>query len=495
MRLPRRLPGWPGARPAALAAVFGALAAAGQAPLGWWPVTLVALAALIRLVALMPGPGAAAWIGLIGGAAHFAAAMTWIVEPFLVDPARHAWMIPFAVVLLNAGLGLFWAAAAAASALSRHRLAAFAVALAAAELARGYVLTGFPWALPGHVWVDTPVAQTVALAGPYALTLATLLGAAGLAALRPLPAALGLALVAAGWGWGSWRLAQPEPPAPGVTIRLVQPNAAQDLKWDPDLARDHFERLIANTALPPRPDLTIWPETALPYLIDEGSMLPDIIAQAGQGAPVLIGFQRVEGDRAWNSLGLVTPDGQIALTYDKHHLVPFGEYIPMGDLAFDWFGIRAFASQAGAGYSPGPAAVTLDLGPRLGRALPLICYEAVFPQSLRVPGPRAGWIIQATNDAWFGTLTGPWQHFAQARFRAIEQGLPLARAANTGITAMVDARGRVTAELPFATEGRLDATLPGTLPPPPYARWGETPLLLVLVLLALWVWRPRRAKA
>lgn len=490
-----RLPGWPGATAAAWAAGFGALAAAGQAPLGWWPVTLVALAGVIRLVARMPGPAQAAWAGLIAGAAHFAAAMTWIVEPFLVDPARHAWMIPFAVVFLNAGLGLFWAGAAALSALSRHRALAFATALAAAELARGYVLTGFPWAMPGHVWVDTPLAQVTALAGPYGLTLATLLAAAGLATLRPVPALLSLALLASGWGYGTWRLALPEPPAPGVILRLVQPNAEQKLKWDPDLARDHLDRLLVNTAVPPRPDLTIWPETALPYLIDEGSMLPDLIAQAGQGAPVLIGYQRVEGERAWNSLALVTPEGQLQPAYDKHHLVPFGEYIPFGDLAFDWFGLRAFASQAGAGYSPGPAAITLDLGPRLGRALPLICYEAVFPQSLRVPGPRAGWIVQATNDAWFGTLTGPWQHLAQARFRAIEQGLPLARVANTGVTAMIDARGRITAELPFATEGHLDAALPGALPPTPYADWGEIPVLLALAVLAALLLRPLRRRS
>lgn len=483
-----RLPGWPGLGPAAWAAGLGALAASGQAPLGWWPVTLLALAGVIRLVARAPGPAQAAWIGLIAGAAHFAAAMTWIVEPFLVDPVRYAWMIPFAVVLLNAGLGLFWAAAAALSTLARTRALAFATALAAAELARGYVLTGFPWALPGHVWIDTPVAQSAALFGPYGLTLATLLVAAGLASLRPVPALLAVALVAAGWSFGSARLTLPDPPSTGVTLRLVQPNAEQKLKWDPDLARDHLDRLLVNTAVPPQPDLTIWPETALPYLVDEGSMLPDLIAQAGQGSPVLIGYQRVEGDRAWNSLGLVSPEGQLTPAYDKHHLVPFGEYIPFGDFAFDTFGIRAFAAQAGEGYSAGPAAVTLDLGPRLGRVLPLICYEAVFPQSLRVAGPRAGWILQATNDAWFGTLTGPWQHLAQARFRAIEQGLPLARAANTGVTAMIDARGRITAALPFATEGHLDAVLQGALPPPPYARWGEVPVLLALAGLVALLW-------
>jgi apolipoprotein N-acyltransferase len=186
--------------------------------------------------------------------------------------------------------------------------------------------------------------------------------------------------------------------------------------------------------------------------------------------------------------------------YDKHHLVPFGEYIPFGDLAFDLFGLSAFAAQQGAGYSAGPGAVVLDLGPTLGSILPLICYEAVFPQDLRAASRtglgRADWILQITNDAWFGKLTGPWQHLAQARLRAIEQGLPLLRAANTGVSAVIDARGRVVAEIPLGMRAFVDAALPPALPPTPYARFGDWPLLLLLAGLgaALLIWRAK-AKA
>jgi apolipoprotein N-acyltransferase len=176
--------------------------------------------------------------------------------------------------------------------------------------------------------------------------------------------------------------------------------------------------------------------------------------------------------------------------------VPFGEYIPFGDLAYRLFGLAAFASQQGAGYSAGVGAAVLDLGPKLGHVLPLICYEAVFPQDLRAAPMRADWIVQITNDAWFGKLTGPWQHLAQARLRAIEQGLPLLRAANTGISAVIDARGRVVAALPLGVADYIDAALPPPLPPTVYARLGDLPLLVLLLALGAGLLvgaRPRKA--
>ena len=480
----RSFPGWW----VALAAVgWGALMASGLAQLGWWWLAMAALAAVFRL-ALRTSPG---WIGWLAGVGYFGAGLNWIVEPFLVDAATYGWMAPFALVLLAGGLALFWALGFGLGARLPRRGLGIVVGLTAAEFARGYALTGFPWALPGHIWIDTPVAQVDALVGPFGLTLLTLLAAVMAASFSLRGVACGVAMIAAGWGYGLYALSLAAPTPPGLTLRLVQPDAPQDAKWDPDHAQTFFDRLMTATAAPTNPktgkvDLVIWPETALPYLVEDNPGLPAMISAAAQGVPVAVGLQRVERGadlRGFNSLDVFGAGGTLIAAYDKHHLVPFGEYIPFGDLAYDWFGIAAFAARMGHAYSAGPGPQVLDLG-RLGKVLPLICYEAVFPQDLRV-ATRPDWILQITNDAWFGTLTGPFQHAAQARLRAIEQGLPLVRVANTGVTEVIDPRGRITAALPFGTEGFLDAALPGPLPAPPYARFGEIPALLLLAGLGV----------
>ncbi len=477
-----RRAGWPGGRGVAPAALAGAVAALGQAPLGWWWVALPAFAVIVALVARAGRGGV--WVAWFAGAGYFAAALNWIYEPFMVEPETYGWMAPFAVVLMAFGLALFWAVAGGLSRLFPNRALGFAVALTAMELARGYVLTGFPWALPGHVWIGQPPAQLAALVGANGLTLFTLLAAALLAGRRVVPVAAAFLLVAAGWGYGAWRLALPEPAARAGVVRLVQPNAEQSLKWDPVQADVFFRRLLDLTRAGARPDLVVWPETAVPYLLEENPQVAVAIAEAGRGATVATGIQRVEagGWRFWNSLAVIGAGGVVGQVYDKHHLVPFGEYMPFGDLAFRWFGLRAFAAQQGNGYSAGEGAKVLDLGP-LGKVLPIICYEAVFPQDLRV-AERADWILQITNDAWFGTLTGPWQHLAQAELRAVEQGLPLLRVANTGVTAVIDARGRIVQSVPFGEAGSMDVAIPGALAAPPYARFGEWPVLVLLVLLA-----------
>ena len=491
--------GWPGWRLAGAAALAGAVAAAGQAPLGWWFVAVPAFAVVVALVARHPRHGA--WIGWAAGAGHFAAALNWIVEPFLIEPWVHGWMAPFALVGLSGGLALFWAGAGAVAGRLNLGVAGVAVALTGVEAARGVVLTGFPWALPGHVWIGWAPDQLAAYVGQNGLTLFTLLVAAGVAALRPVPVGVAVVAVAAAFGLGQGRLSLPEPAPRDVALRLIQPNADQHLKWDPDRAREYFDRQLALTAEGARPDLTIWPETAVPYILEDYPQVADMIAEAGRGAPVALGVQRVEDAadgswRIWNSL-VVLGEGAARLgVYDKHHLVPFGEYLPLGDLAYDLFGLRAFAAQVGGSYSAGTGPAVIDLGGALGKVQPIICYEAVFPYLLRQAPERADWILQITNDAWFGVWTGPFQHLALARLRAIEQGLPVVRVANTGVTAVIDARGRVAAELPMGVVAKLDAGLPGALAATPYARFGEGPVLLLLAglaVLALWRGRVRRA--
>ncbi len=485
-----RRSGFAGWRGAGLDAVAGACVALGQAPLSAW---YVAFPALIWALSRMLRPAdmrGAAWAGWFVGAGYFAASLTWIVSPFFVDPVRHGWMAPFAVLLMGFGLGLFWALAAGLASRFGQRALALAALLGLAELARGVVLTGFPWAMVGHFWHDWPLVQTVALFGATGLTALTLFAAALPLVSRGWGSVAALALLVAGSLWGWQRMAQPDPPDRVARLRLVQPNAEQHLKWDPDQARVLFQRQLDFTRAGSPADLTIWPETAVPYLLEYAPEVAPIIAAAADGNKVAVGIQRVEGDRGWNSLRVIEGAGAVTATYDKFHLVPFGEYMPLGDLMQDWFGIGAFAAQVGNGYSAGPGPVVLDLGPVLGRALPLICYEAVFPQIPRMAATRSDWMLQVTNDAWFGTLTGPFQHFELSRLRAIEMGLPLVRVGNTGVTAVIDARGRVLQRLGFGTAGFLDvAALPGALPATPFARLGDLPVLLWLGGVLLWSWR------
>lgn len=488
---------------AALAGAGGLAAALGQVPWALWPLALAGYAAILGAVALAPRPGLAFGLGWLGGLAQFALALSWIVEPFWIEPERHAWLAPVALIVLPGGLALLWGAAGWAAARlaapGAGRVWAFALTLTAAEAVRGYLFGGFPWAMPGHVWIETPLAQVAALAGPLGLTALALAPAAGLAALVLAPgrrAVAGLAvpaaIVAAAWGWGVAALSRPMPADRAPLVRLVQPNADQALKWHPDHAERFFRRHLDLTARPPAagraPDLVVWPETAVPFWLDAPGDGLWLAAQSAGGAPVALGIQRrgMGADGGWryyNSLAVLDGQGEAVAIYDKHHLVPFGEYVPvLGALADSpgWAWTTAFVGSALLGYTPGPGPAVLDLGGDLGRVLPLICYEAVFPRHLR-SDPRPDWVLQVTNDAWFGQVSGPYQHLALARLRAIEQGLPLIRVANTGVSAVIDARGRVRERLELGVEGVIDTPLPAALPPTPYARTGDWPAHLVLL--------------
>lgn len=474
-----------------IAAGLGVLAAFGLAPYGIWPLTLLSLAIVPWLLRDLDGMRAAGWIGWALATGYFAHALAWIVEPFLVDIARHGWMAPFALLFLAGGLALFWAAAfAGAWVLGRSdtgRALILIVTLSLAELARAYVLTGFPWAGLAQIWVGTPVAAALAWIGPHGLAFCTL--ALALCAGCAWRDRRALALAGLSLGViGAAALAPSGMAEPGTySVRLVQPNAPQRQKWDPDMMPVFFQRQIDFTAAAPRPDLIVWPETAVPTLLEWAGPAFQAIAEAADGTPVAVGIQRSEGPRAYNSLVHLDGAGRIAGIYDKHHLVPFGEYVPGGDVASS-LGLRGFAAREGDGYSAGPGPQVMEFGP-LGRAVPLICYEAVFPQDVGGAPLRGDFLLQITNDAWFGKYIGPYQHLAQARMRAIEQGLPMVRVANTGISAMIDPKGEMIAEIPLGQAGYVDATLPRPLPPTIYSRTGDWPALAVLIaaLLAIWL--------
>lgn len=474
-----------------LAALAGGVAALAHAPFNLWPLGLLGLAALFAISRCAASTRRAFALGWAGGAGYFATSMFWIVEPFFVDPVRHGWMAPFALIFLAGGLALFWGAAQALAFRLGGGAIGWIAALTGAELARAYIFTGFPWGLVGYVWSASPAAQYGAHIGPHGLTAAALAVAVALWRLatpgwrRALPmVALCAVLVAAAVPMARAPAAAPDAPV----IRLVQPNAPQHQKWDPEHMLGFFRRQLAFTAAEPTgerpPDLIVWPETAIPWLMRDAGEALGVIHETAGGKPVVLGLRRFDGPRLFNSAILLDAGGEIAALYDKYHLVPFGEYIPLGDLAAR-FGIHGLAAREGFGYSSGPGARLLAL-PGIGPALPLICYEAVFPQDVNAAPARPRLLLQLTNDAWFGRFSGPYQHLQQARMRTIEQGLPMVRVANTGISAMIDARGDVTARLPLNEAGYVDAPLPRALPPTLYSRSGDWPILgLVLLGLAL----------
>ncbi|MGJ8604594.1 MAG: apolipoprotein N-acyltransferase [Marivita sp.] len=468
---------------------FGALClgagfALGQAAFDLWWIAVPALVALFVLTRWDGTAKSAGWTGWLFGVGYFALSMHWILEPFQVDAVATGWMAPFALAGLAGGLSLLWAMAFWIGRRISPHAYAIAVSWAAIELARAYIFTGFPWGLVGYVWAPTPVVYWHAVIGPHGLTLAT----TGLAALlgnglaqRSVPKLAGggiaLALI---WGVGLGLTPKAQDLTDRPIVRLIQPNAPQHQKWDRDFIPIFFNRQVDFTAQLPKPDLIVWPETAVPNLLDMAGPAFEVIADAAAGTPVVLGIQREEQGRYYNSLVTLDQTGQLSDLYDKHHLVPFGEYMPAASL-FARFNILGLAARADAGYSPGPGPALIDLGV-FGQALPLICYEAVFPQDVNGAPMRPDVLLQITNDAWFGTNAGPQQHFAQARLRAIEQGLPLIRVANTGISAVIDPAGRIVDALPLGRAGFLDVPVPAPQRPTLYSRTGDW-----LALLAVFV--------
>ncbi|MCC1494360.1 apolipoprotein N-acyltransferase [Cognatishimia sp. F0-27] len=488
----------------AIGFVAGLLLALGTAP---YNLLILALAGLVMACWLFLRTRcgrSAALAGWTVGLGYFGLSLGWIVEPFLVDAAVTGWMAPIGLLGLGGGLALFWGLAFwLAAQFGRVRAPALVVAWCAVELLRAYVFTGFPWGLLSYVWLDTPVLQWVSVIGPHGLVAATVaLGMLLALAVDGLQrgadagrtnrsvalAGLGAVFVGGLWFGGLSLLPPPDSLENRPFIRLIQPNAPQHQKWDPAHIPTFFDRQMRFTEAPSNaatpPVLIVWPETALPVLLNRADATLALIAQASGGVPVALGIQREDAGNWYNSMVVLDAQGGVAQTYDKHHLVPFGEYMPFPAF-FRMFEIGGLAARANSGYAAGPGPDLLDLGPGLGRALPLICYEAVFPQDVRGTPDRPDFLLQLTNDAWFGHWSGPYQHLAQARIRAVEMGLPMVRAANTGVSAMIDRGGRVLGAIPLGQAGLLDAALPPPGPPTLYSRTGDWPVALWLCLAAL----------
>ncbi|WP_439528168.1 apolipoprotein N-acyltransferase [Pannonibacter sp.] len=442
-------------------------------------------------------------IGWWFGFGYFLAGLWWIGSAFLVEADRFAWMIPFAVTLLPAGLALFHGLAVALATRiwpdNWSRVVVLAGCLSVSDWLRGHVLTGFPWNAFGYVTADTlTLAQTGSLVGVYGV-------GALILALAAAPALLvdgrrsaigGLAVMVAGLAaMSSWGLVRLNGTAgqvdDSITLRIIQPSIAQNEKWKPENRSLIFQRYLELSSsarggeeMSTTRRVYVWPESAFPFLLtQEPEAISEIDNLLQPGEVLITGAIRAErnpdGVNYYNSIYGILDGGTIVDAYDKVRLVPFGEYLPFADV-LERLGLRALVN-APSPFQAGYAHAVLSSGD-LPSFSPLICYEVIFPQ---IPGSladRPKWLVNLTNDAWFGDTAGPYQHFAQARFRAIEQGLPLVRSANTGISAVVDSYGRqVEALAPFVV-GAIDTPLPAAIAPTLFARYGDLGFLFILLL-------------
>lgn len=460
----------------------GVVAALGQAPFSQPALSLIGFALGFRFFMAAHHPWRALRFGMAFGTGYFLVSLHWIVEPFLVDIARHGWMAPFALIFMSVGLSLFWGVAFGLARWLNKGCWPLIITLTLAELVRAYLFTGFPWALPAYAFVDGLAGQLVAHIGSHGLNLVFFAMACALSLLLKrgaMPLAGFAAALAAITVLGGWALPAPSPVADTrPVVRLVQPNAPQHQKWDPEHIPRFFRRAIDYTSAGARPDLIIWPETSVPTPLNYADEGLKIMSRAAGTTPILAGIQRLDGLLLFNSAILIGPDGAVEQVYDKHHLVPFGEYLPFATL-MSQMGLKGLAAEDGSGYAAGPGPRLMDLG-ALGKALPLICYEAVFPQDVAAAPQRPDILLQITNDAWFGQFSGPFQHLVQARMRSIEQGLVMIRSANTGVSAVIDDKGRILAQLRLGEAGYLDARVPVSGAPTLYSRTGDLPLVLLL---------------
>ena len=406
-----------------------------------------------------------------------------------MDITAHGWLAPFALTFMAAGLSSLWGLGAAVGYLFLRKMhLGLALGLGIAEVLRGFLFSGFPWGLIGYVWSNTPIAQVSAYVGIYGLTLLTIFTSA--LAILPktgrncvISITLLLSVIGLTWAGGMYRIAQSKLNYSLKIVRLAQPNAPQALKWDPDHTPIFFERLLMQTQAEPKPDLVIWPESALPLPYDFAEDFLAQLSHAAQGTPVLLGALRIAKDRYFNSIIYLNSEGEAKPVYDKHHLVPFGEYLPFEEV-LGRMGLSSLAEFAGTGFATGTGPLVFEIA-QLGKVLPLICYEAVFPQNVSYAASRADVMVQLTNDAWFGNFSGPQQHLVKAQMRSIEQGISLLRIANTGITGMIDPLGRLNQFLPLNETGYVDVSVAKALPQTLYSRFGLWNVVILGVILSV----------
>ena len=493
----------------------GALSALAMPPFDFFPVLFLTFPALVWLMdatALDPATSLLAraargfatgwWFGF----GYFVAGLWWIGNAFLVEAEQFAWLLPLPVLALPALLAVFWGIGTALARLlwkdGARRIAALAAGIGVAELMRGTLFSGLPWNSIGEAAMTVPLTmQKASLLGLYGVGAIAVFVFASPALLAPRLAGknrrvfvLVLGVIAADLAFGGWRLAtSPATRVEGVSLRLVQPAIDQSEKWSPEMESRNFKLLMdlsVSSISAEKPGLSgttllVWPETAFPFILKErrdalaalGAMLPDgtvLAAGAVRFEPPAPGDNR---ELAFNSVYTIDDKGEISGASDKVHLVPFGEYLPLKELA-ERLGLEQLTRMRG-GFEAGSRRALLNAGPA-GSFLPLICYEIIFPGEATRGVTRPGFILNVTNDGWFGMTPGPFQHWRQAVLRGVETGLPVVRSANSGISSVSDANGRTVEKIGLGVRAIADTELPIALAETPYSRLGNSLFWLII---------------
>ena len=500
------LAGW---RRYLFAGVLGATVTLALPPLHLWPALLVGFTGLVWILDGCADRKSAFFTGWWFGFGYLGVGLYWISFALLIEPGRVGWMIPFVVLGLPAtfalSVGLATLTVQMLGVQGVARVVLLAGAWSGGEWLRGHAFTGFPWNLIGYTAVASDaLLQVVALIGIYGLGFIVVLIAAMPATLaggvehpsrihRYGPAAAAALLTIFVWTGGTLRLlGAQDDVVPDVTLRLVQANIAQHHKWQKERRRANLARHFQMSSQSGTEKTThvIWPETAVPYFLARDPNLARAIGRLVKpGGLVIAGAPRTTTEResplrVWNAVHAVDHGGEIVGTYDKSHLLPFGEYVPLRSF-LRGLGVERIAAGQGD-FQAGDGTTTLSLTglPPVGI---LVCYEAIFAGDVVGKGERPKWLLNLTNDAWFGHTAGPYQHFAMSRVRAAEEGIPLVRVANTGISGIADAYGRVVVQSALGETTVIDAGLPVSLDQlTPYARWGDAGLLLILLALAIY---------
>lgn len=478
--------GW---RRALIAFAAGLLSVLALAPVNFFVIMFVSVSVLVWLIDGASGKADAGMVGRLRpafvtgwwfGFGYFTGGLFWLGNALLIEADQFAWALPLAVFGLPAFLALFYGAATALARLfwsdGFGRIAVLAAAFGLIEFARQFLLTGFPWNAIGYTIAPIPVMmQTASIFGIDGLNILAVFVFAAPALIGTRRGMLpGIALAAilffGNIGYGFYILRTPKMmPPDDMVIRIVQPNIDQSLKWQPEDREAIFLDLLKLTARPSvdsekRPDIIIWPETAIPFLLtDNPAALLQIADTLETGQTLVTGAVRAEGERGgpdtryYNAIYVIDDKGEIVAASDKSHLVPFGEYLPL-EFLLSRLGLETVAQSFG-GFSAAASRSLLSLPGGL-TVLPLICYEAIFPSMMEIKGQSGDLLLNVTNDDWFGLSPGPYQHLRQAQLRSVETRLPLLRAANSGISAVIAPDGSLNQLLSLGEKGVIDTLIP-----------------------------------